>query len=284
LPNSNNTSLISAEALNSILGDDNLVVLDVRGGWGTDRDAGLMSFEQGHIARAIFTDWRAEFIQLGVETNVASVANVSEARDSFRALGINPHSSVVVYDDYHHMQAGRIWWALSHWGFTNVRVLDGGWKHWQRAGYGISTQPFTPAVGSFEPTENTSTKISLTELVEQQQKIILVDARGPKSYTGDPEDPRTGHIPGAINIPYSSALDPDTGCFKSNEALQTVFAEHLTEMEGANIVSSCGSGYAGTVILLALRKLGIQARLFDGSFAEWKQDPARPIEQGPFPG
>lgn len=271
--------LVAAEQLRRLLGRTALKVFDVRGSWGADTEAAQFDYDQGHIPGAVLLDWRTHFIEKGIDIGLASVANEYEATVSFRDLGISEHDAVVLYDHHHHMLAGRVWWAMQHWGFANVRVLDGGWQNWQKQGFDLSTDPAIPEAGSFVPQLNSLTRASLSDVADHLGVVHLIDARGAAGYAGKTDIDRTGHIPTAINIPYSRMLDNESGCFKHKDALRAVFEHHLPEFGHSPIISSCGSGYAGTVTLLALRTLGIHAPLYDGSFAEWKQDINRPVEQ-----
>ena len=110
-----------------------------------------------------------------------------------------------------------------------------------------------------------------------------MDARGPVNYGGDPGDPRSGHVPGALHLPYKAVLDPESGCFLEDEALRQIFEAAAPDWQSSRIIPSCGSGYAATVVTLALAKLGVPAALFDGSIAVWKADPERPLKQGMEP-
>lgn len=270
--------LISAEELRSTLASSNVRLFDVRGRWGGDPADALANYNDEHIEGAVFLDWTTHFLEPNVATHLASVSLWEDATLSFQALGISKDDSVVLYDDYHHMLAGRVWWAMKHWGFKNVRVLNGGWANWKKMSFETSSHAHAYAKGNFVATES-RLRVSMDALLKTKDTIQLIDARGVKGYQGKPEDERTGHIPGAINIPYSETLDSDSGLFKSKKALTELFDNRLDGFKNASIVSSCGSGYAGTVVLLALQQLGIKAPLFDNSFSIWKLDPKRPVEQ-----
>ena len=80
-------------------------------------------------------------------------------------------------------------------------------------------------------------------------------------------------------MPFRSLVDTHSGLFKDDAAIKAIFAEAGIELGHPNIISSCGSGYAGSVVVVALRKIGVGAALYDGSFSEWQKDPARPVAQ-----
>ncbi|MCW9034557.1 MAG: rhodanese-like domain-containing protein [Rhodospirillales bacterium] len=275
--------LISANELKEMLGEENIKIFDIRGKWGSPPTSSHDDYAKGHIPGAIYLDWVTHFLEPNTPVNLASVASQAQAQDEFKVLGISPNDTVVLYDDYHHMLAGRIWWAMRYWGFLNVKVLNGGWNHWSAENLPISVDiNIVEAIdeGAFIVSQQSHLRASVEEVKNRPDNVSLIDARGPINYQGNPSDPRSGHVPGAINLPYSDLLDTETGLFKDAKSLESVFNETLQGKGKANLITSCGAGYAGTVSLLALKAMGIEASLFDGSFSVWKENGALPIEQG----
>lgn len=272
--------LISTDQCLEFTHDPTVKIFDVRGKWGSPAAEALEDYQKGHIPGAILLNWKTHFLEPYKPTNLASVASQSQATESFQALGISKDDLVVLYDDYHHMLAGRIWWAMRYWGFTNVKVLNGGWQNWCNKGLPHASTHEVPSAGNFLAVEQPHLRVSLPTLVKTKDNNNLIDARGINGYTGNLEDPRSGHIPGAISIPFREVLDGETGCFKEDAILRTLFNKRLPNFKSSPIISSCGSGYAGTIILLALYQLGIEAPLFDGSFSVWKMDEDLPVERG----
>ena len=272
--------LISAEALAGMLGRSDVKIFDVRGTWSTPARALPEDYEAEHIQGAAFLDWTKHFLEQGVALGLASVADEMGARDAFQALGIDEGDLVVLYDDYSHMQAGRIWLAMRHWGFEHVCVLNGGWKYWKSRKLPATREVPKLKKGTFKPKMQDGLTIDLDAFLDSYDKACLIDARGSVAYAGNPDDPRTGHIPGALSIPFSTVLDAETGLFLDSDHIARLLDEKAPAWRDKPIIASCGSGYAATVILLALSGLDKPASLFDGSFAAWKQDPDRLIEQG----
>ncbi len=272
-------SLISSKELNNVLTKPNVKVFDVRGTWGTDPRSLRNDYVWEHIPGAIFLDWRKEFIQQNIAPNLAQVSSFEEAKESFKNLGIHKEDTVILYDDYYHMFAGRIWWAMRYWGFKNVKVLNGGFKYWKSQGLPISQEIPKVSPGTFEPVCQKSLRISLEDFLVEKNHACVLDGRGIAAHKGNPDDPRTGHIPGAISAAYNSLVDKTTGLFLEEEKIVTLFNNTIPNWRTEKIISSCGAGYSGTVVMLALANLGIDSSLFDGSFSVWKQDPARPVEQ-----
>ena len=272
-------SLISADELMPLLGNEAVKIFDVRGTWKTPARALPEDYEDGHIPGAVFLDWTKHLIEQDIAVGLAAVADEAGATQSFAALGINEGDLVVLYDDTSHMLAGRIWWAMRYWGFADVRVLNGGWKYWAAQNMPVSKDIPTTGQGSFKPSKETNLRIGLDKFVTEKEAACVIDGRSAEGFAGKADDPRTGHIPGSLNIPFSAVLDQDTGLFLGSDKLETIFDETAPQWRETPIITSCGAGYAATVILLALSQLQREASLFDGSFGLWKQDPDRPVAQ-----
>ena len=271
--------LISADDLNTVIDAPNVKVFDVRGTWASPARALPDDYDMGHIPGAVFLDWTQHFIAQDMAPGLAPIADEAEARASFAGLGINEGDLVVLYDASLHMHAGRIWLAMRHWGFDNVRVLDGGWPNWKSLGMDVSTASSVPGTGSFVPKHVPGLKLDLEEFLTLQDDACVIDARGATNYAGNPDDPRSGHIPGALNVPFSAMLDPDSGTFLGIDTIVAVLDDLASGWASKPLIASCGSGYAATVVLLALAMIDKPGILFDGSFAAWKQDPDRPVAQ-----
>ena len=273
------TPLISAEDLNKLLGTPNVKIFDVRGIWGTDPRGLEDAYNTEHLPHAVFLDWRRHFIEQNVAPSLAQVADYEAVKASFKALGISLGDTVILYDDHYHMFAGRIWWAMRYWGFTNVRVLNGGLTHWKAQNLPLTQNIPTIEAGSFEPVCQEHLRIALDDFMVEKIHTHVFDGRGSVGYNGKPEDPRTGHIPGAISASYNAFVDPETRLFYPPEKLEQLLNERVANWRTEKIISSCGAGYSGTVPLLALAMFGIESSLFDESFSVWKLDPNRPVEQ-----
>jgi len=275
---------LSAQEVQDLLSQPHVKLFDVRGTWSTPPRAQPEGYAERYIPGTVFLDWRTEFIDEGVSVILADVSDEAGTRASFKRLGIDDGDLVILYDDYHNMQAGRIWWAMRYWGFENVRVLDGGWSSWKANGLPESVDENAPTKeGNAQPTRQDHWRVGLDSFIASHDSACVMDARGPIAYAGDPNDPRSGHIPGAVHIPYSAVLDPDTGRFLDDAALRQVFEGAAPDWQSRQIITSCGSGYAATVLTLALAKLGVASTVFDGSMAGWKADPDRQLNQGTTP-
>jgi thiosulfate/3-mercaptopyruvate sulfurtransferase len=204
------------------------------------------------------------------------------------AIGIGDDTQVIAYDEVNGSVAARLWWMLRWLGHDAVAVLDGGLKAWTAHGGALeSGQPafrperFTPRIDA-----NAAAKpvLSTAELEHalRDSKTLLVDARAAERYAGtvEPIDSVAGHIPGAVNHPFTANLGAD-GRFLSAAELKCRWQERLKNTDAANLVAMCGSGVTACHNLLSLEVAGLRGgKLYAGSWSEWIRDPRRPVARG----
>lgn len=252
------------------------VVADVR--WYLDGRSGRDAHARGHLPGAVFVD---------LDTALASPASPEAGRhplpephvfaDAMGAAGIGDEAVVVAYDDAGGASAGRLVWLLRMLG-VNAAVLDGGITAWEGP---VETGPVAVASATFSA--RTWPPDALATIMDAATAPIVVDARAPERYRGEvePIDPRAGHIPGAINIPFAGNLVD--GRFRSPEELCERFAEHgITD--ATEVVVYCGSGVTACHDLIALEYAGLgRAQLYPGSWSQWSAAEL-PVAIGPEPG
>ena len=192
----------------------------------------------------------------------------------------------VVYDRNGSSYCGRLWWMLQWLGHANVAVLDGGLQAWQAAG-GPVTSGEEPAhfQSNFQlsaPLRTLATVDDVLQGLQQPAQQTVLDARAGARYRGEvePLDPVAGHIPGALNRPFTDNIGTD-GRFKPAGVLLAEFETLLAGRNPATVVHQCGSGVSALPNMLAMEIAGLgNTALFAGSWSEWCSDPARPIERG----
>jgi thiosulfate/3-mercaptopyruvate sulfurtransferase len=262
-------------------------VLDVR--WDLLQGPRPDLFEAAHIPGASFVD-----------LDTALAAPVGDGRrgrhplpdsDTFvaamRAAGVDSGRPVVVYDDAGATIAARAWWLLRDHGHDDVAVLDGGLPAWIGAGHpteaGVTA---ARGVGDFsgQPGQMATLDADQAAALAADPGGVLLDARQAERYRGDsePVDPRAGHIPGARHRSTRDNLNGD-GRFLDPVSLARTF-EALGATPRSSVGAYCGSGVTAAHEVLALELAGIQAALYPGSWSEWCNDPARPIQTGDYTG
>ena len=275
--------LISAEALKAALG--RVRVFDVRFDLARP-DAGEAAWREGHLPGAHYLHLDRDLSAKDGVPALCGGRHPLPTREVFVAtaarLGLTPDTPVVLVDAQGGMFAARAWWMLRWIGARDVRVLDGGLAAWRAAGGALEPGEVAPATpGPAWPLgpEPEGLRLTADALAAQLGRVALLDARAPERYRGDvePLDPVAGHIPGALNRPFSANLGPD-GRFLPPEALRAAFQG----LAGARpVVHQCGSGVTACHNLLAMAVAGLPGgALYAGSWSEWCRDPARPVAQG----
>lgn len=275
--------LISAEALKAALG--RVRVFDVRFDLARP-DAGEAAWREGHLPGAHYLHLDRDLSAKDGVPALCGGRHPLPTREVFAAtaarLGLTPDTPVVLADAQGGMFAARAWWMLRWIGARGVRVLDGGLAAWQAAGGALEpgeVAPVAPAAAWPLAPEPEGLRLTADALAAQLGHVALLDARAPERYRGDvePLDPVAGHIPGALNRPFSANLGPD-GRFLPPEALRAAFQG----LAGARpVVHQCGSGVTACHNLLAMAVAGLPGgALYAGSWSEWCRDPVRPVARG----
>ena len=268
--------LISAAELRALIEDDRApTLLDVR--YRLGGPAGAAEHAAGHVPSASYVDLDVDLAAPpgGARGGRHPLPDPDDFAASMRRCGVGPDLPVVVYDDWSGLAAGRCWWLLRHHGHPDVRLLDGGWAAWVAGGGDVETGPVEAPPGDFVATRG----VGLVPLAPEEvlDVEVLIDARAPERYRGEQEplDAVAGHVPGAVNVPTSRNLSDD-GRFRPVAELRELYAG-VGAVPGADVGVYCGSGVTAVHDLIALELVGVQARLYPGSWSEWSADPTRPV-------
>ena len=285
--------LVSTRWLGERLGAPGLRVVDVRGkvlppGSKPRYAPKREEYETSHVSGAVFVDWTRDIVDLADPVPV----QVAGPQDFARAMGergIGDETAVVAYDDYDHIFAGRLAWALRYYGHDAVRVLDGGWKRWTSEGRPTTSEPTRVAPATFTPAARPALRRTADQVMAFLGKpgVLLIDARPHDQYVGTASAAsRGGHIPGAINVPYANLVDGATGAFLPKPELARIFASAGVDVGHlpGEVVVYCNGGVSCTVPMHALQLLGRgDIAVYDGSWNEWGNDAARPARTGEEP-
>ena len=197
------------------------------------------------------------------------------------SLGFQNHMQAVVYDRNGANYCGRLWWMLKWLGHEAVAVLDGGLQAWQASGGAVASGPAAKGnAAGFELKPALREWLSTAQLAPQvgHPNLTIIDARAAARYRGEvePLDPVAGHIPGALNRPFSENLTAE-GFFKSPDVLRAEFESLLAGRDPSTVVHHCGSGVSTVPNILAMELAGLGVtRLYPGSWSEWCNTPDLP--------
>jgi len=277
----NPSVLAEVDWLKQNLGKPGLTVIEV------DYDPKL-AYEQGHIPGAILIDWRKDMNK----PDVRDIIGPEEFEKLMSRLGVSNDTHVILYGDYNNWFATFAFWVFEMYGHEKVQILNGGRKKWIDSGGELSKDVPKTAPTTYKVQKvNYEHRIFLDELLREKianAKLVLVDVRSPAEFKGEitapPEYPtehaqRGGHIPGAINIPWSQAIKED-GTFKSAEELRQLYQSHGVTPD-KDVVTYCRIGERASVTWFVLKHLlGYKnVKVYDGSWTEWGNLVRFPIEK-----
>jgi thiosulfate/3-mercaptopyruvate sulfurtransferase len=277
-------TLIDVGSLQDLLGKPRLAVVDCRFDL-MNPEAGRQAYLTAHIPGARYADLNRDLsAPIGPHTGRHPLPSPEAFAAWLGAIGIGNDTQVVVYDDANGSIAARLWWMLRWLGHGAVAVLDGGFKAWTAHGGALESGETASRVERFTPRIDADAVLSTAGLEHalRDPKTVLVDARAQERYAGtvEPIDPVAGHIPGAVNHPFSANLSPD-GRFLAAAELERRWQERLPDQDLRNLVAMCGSGVTACHNLLSLEVAGLAGgKLYAGSWSEWIRDPRRPIARG----
>ena len=252
-------------------------------------DAGQALFEAEHIPGSVYVHLDHHLSDKTGADRASGGRHPLPSRETFAArlgaLGLHNGMQAVVLDRQAITTSGRLWWMLKWCGHEAVAVLDGGLAAWKAAGGAVETGPGAPpAPATFAlkpPLVGTAARDEIAGALGRPG-LTLVDARAAARFRGETEplDPVAGHIPGALNRPFTENVTPD-GRFKPADQLRAEFARLLAGHDPAGVVHHCGSGVSAIPNLLAMEIAGLgRTRLYPGSWSEWCNTPGLPTAQG----
>ncbi len=296
------TTLISATDLQALIASGApLMVFDCSFDL-SQPSAGAQQYADAHIPGAIYANLDTDLSAPHGAPGATGTVTAQEAdepasggrhplpsRERFAmwlsSVGFANNMQAVVYDRNGANYCGRLWWMLKWAGHGAVAVLDGGLQAWQAAGGAIASGAESGRFQShFELHAPLRQLVSADHVLAalQQPGQTLIDARGGPRYRGEvePLDPVAGHIPGALNRPFTENIGAD-GRFKPAAVLRAEFDALLAGRDAATVVHQCGSGVSALSNMLAMEMAGLgKTTLFAGSWSEWCSGPSRPVERG----
>jgi thiosulfate/3-mercaptopyruvate sulfurtransferase len=276
--------LISSDWLAGRLDDPRTRIVD--GSWylpAQHRDA-RGEYLAGHIPGAVFFDID------DIADKTSGLPHMLPDEGSFAAaagaLGISEADTIVVYDGAGLFSAPRVWWTFRAFGAGDVRILDGGLPAWRAAGYPLEAGEPRVAAAAFKARPPAAAVADLAGVQDalRSGSATIVDARPAARFAGEAPEPRpglrSGHMPGAKNLPFDRLVDA-AGRLRPPDDLRRLFEEAGVDL-ATPVATSCGSGVTAAVLALALATLGkTDVALYDGSWAEWGGRADADVATGP---
>ena len=250
-------------------------------------DVDTEAYRQGHLPGAVGWNWTSQLTD-GVRRDIAGREAFGEL---LRASGIRPDTTIVLYGDNSNWFAAWAYWQLQLYGHRDVRILDGGRRLWLERGLPTTTDEPSHPPTAYRPPQPTFELRAFRDDVRSrlgQPGFALVDVRSPAEFSGELLAPahlpqegaqRGGHIPGARNVPWSSAVRDD-GTFKPIDELRSLYAQQGITGD-RDIVAYCRIGERSSHTWFVLHEiLGYdRVRNYDGSWSEWGSLVGVPIER-----
>jgi thiosulfate/3-mercaptopyruvate sulfurtransferase len=270
------SAIINATELLTIYKTENILLIDASNGPNTK-----LNYENKHLEGAIFADANTQLAT--IETNVAvggrhPLPSIEDFSKTLGDLGITPQTWVVVYDDKNGANAAaRFWWMLRAIGHEKVQVLNGGIQAAEKIGFPINSKPVPLAKKENYPCTTWQWPIASIDEVEKVAELpshTVIDVREAFRYNGESEpiDLIAGHIPGAINFPFTENLD-ENGLFLAPEVVKEKYNAILEKSSTENTIVHCGSGITACHTLLTMYSAGFTTpKLYVGSWSEWSRN------------
>lgn len=267
--------LINPEELLQLSNTSEFILIDARAGIDAEEN-----YKNEHLKGARFVDLNKDLATVENPANGGRhpLPSLEKFSEVLSKLGISPSSHVIIYDDKNGSNAAaRFWWMLRAINHEKVQVLNGGLQEAIKAGFPVSSE-----IENFKSTENypilkwnlAVADIDEVEKARNNDQNIVIDVRDKNRFDGltEPIDLIAGHIPGAINVPFSENLDED-GFYKSAEVLAEKYAKIIGNKNPENITVHCGSGVTACHTLLAMDYAGLPIpKLYVGSWSEWSRN------------
>lgn len=268
--------IISPEALLQLKNSSGIILVDARAGLHAEEN-----YKNEHLKGARYVDLNKDLAT--ADCNPANGGRhplplLEKFYEVLSKLGITTKNHVIIYDDKNGSNAAsRFWWMLKAVGHEKVQVLNGGFQAAIKIGFPVSSEAESFDIAEKYPVTDWQLSLSNINEVDKARnnpENIVIDVRDKNRFEGltEPLDLIAGHIPGAVNVPFSENLD-ENGFYLSAEKLAKKYTEILGTIKPENVIVHCGSGVTACHTLLAMDYAGIPIpQLYVGSWSEWSRN------------
>jgi len=246
-------------------------------------------YPSGHVPGAVQVDWAADLNHPLQRDYLDRIA----FNQLMTRIGVSRDTTVVFYGDKNNWWACYAFWVFQLFGHTNAKVMDGGRLKWEKEGRPMTREVPKPARTAYDaPERDDATIRAFRDQVRQHMDAgkPMIDVRSPQEFSGErthmPEYPqegvlRGGHVPGAKNVPWARASNPEDGTFKSAADLRAIYEGEQGLKPSDDVIAYCRIGERSSHTWFVLTYLlGYpRVRNYDGSWTEWGNSVGLPIER-----
>jgi len=262
--------IVEPDELQPALGDDHILIVDL---------SQIQFHHQAHIPGAVHLDYAR--IVTARPPVMGLLPEAAQLNALFSSLGIGATTQVVAYDNEGGGKAARLLWTLEAADHPHYSLLNGGFSAWRNEGHPIDSRASDRVATPYRVHLNDGVIADKNYILSHLHDpvISLVDCRSPAEYTGqDLRARRGGHIPGAVNIEWTRALDPQRHMrLKAEDALRALY-EQAGVTPDKHVITYCQTHHRSALSYIVLKNLGYDVRGYPGSWSEWGNDSDTPLE------